>query len=87
MNRTLALALAVLAGPFETPIESGALDPATFSEWVDGAERPIPSKRGPAHVVWMPGSQTEWQGLRFGDTKTPGPRHLRIGLKTPLGIG
>ena len=62
-------------------VQPDLLDPAAFGEWVDGAERPTTSKRGPAHVVWMAGSQIEWQGLRFGDSKTSGPRHLRVGIR------
>ena len=35
----------------------------------------------------MAGSQIEWQGLKYGDSKIPGPRHLRIGFKAPVAIG
>src|SRR5436190_10948998 len=87
MIRLSLLAVLLAAAPFENAINAAALDPATFAEWVDGAERPTTSKRGPAHVVWTPGSQIEWQGLRYGDSKNPGPRHLRVGFKEPVKIG
>jgi len=87
MNRCFLFALLLAAAPGENALKPDALDPAAFAEWVDGAERPTTSKRGPAHVVWMAGSQIEWQGLRYGDSKTPGPRHLRIGFKAPVAIG
>lgn len=87
MIRRSLLAALLAAASFENAIDAGALDPATFAEWVDGAERPTSSKRGPAHVVWTPGSQIEWQGLKYGDSKTSGLRHLRIGFKAPVKIG
>jgi hypothetical protein len=87
MNRALALAVLVAAVPFENAIDAGALDPAAFAEWVDGAERPVVSKRGPAHVVYTATSQIEWQGLRYGESKTPGARHLRVGFKASVKIG
>ncbi len=87
MIRTLILALLLAVGPFDSAVATGDLDPATFAEWVDGAERPTTSKRGPSHVVWTPGGQIEWQGLKYGDSKNPGLRHLRVGFKAPAKIG
>src|SRR5689334_15739239 len=88
MNRFFILTLLLLAaGPFDSPVATGDLDPATFAEWVDGAERPTTSKRGPAHVVWTPGGQIEWQGLKYGESKNPGLRHLRVGFKAPVRVG
>ena len=75
------------AGPFATPVTLDTLDPAAFAQWVDGAEQPMPQKDGPRHVVWTAQTALEWDGVRFSDSKTPGPRHLRIGLKTPLPVG
>jgi hypothetical protein len=72
---------------FENPLDATSLDPAAFAEWVDGAEKTLAEKRGPAHVVWTRTSQIEWSGLRYGDSKTPGDRHLRIGLKNPTPLG
>ena len=87
MIRLSLLALLLVAAPIDNAMTATALDPATFAEWVDGTERPTTSKRGPAHVVWTAGSQIEWQGLRYGDSKNPGPRHLRVGFKAPVPIG
>ena len=73
--------------PFENAVDAANLDPLAFTEWVDGAEKTISEKRGPAHVIWTKTSQIEWSGLRYGDSKTPGDRHLRIGLKTATPVG
>lgn len=72
---------------FENPLDAAVLDPDAFVEWVDGAEKAMNEKRGPAHVVWTRTSQIEWSGVRYGDSKTPGDRHLRIGFKAPIRIG
>lgn len=98
MNRILlALALSVMtcavsageasAKAFECAIDAATLDAAAYAEWVDGAEKPVVQKRGPEHSIYTKTTRIEWSGLKFGDSKTPGPRHLRIGLKTAVGIG
>jgi hypothetical protein len=45
------------------------------------------TKNGPRHVVWTQTTQPEWDGVTFGESKTPGVRHLRIGWKAPLPAG
>ena len=103
MNRKMALGIVLLAigifaveplagqvpqsGPLATPVRSDALDPAAFTEWVDGVEQPMTQKDGPGHVVWTTSAPIQWSGAAFGDSKTPGPRHLRIGFKTPVSVG
>jgi hypothetical protein len=72
---------------FATPLAAENLDSAAFAEWMDGAGRPIPLKRGPSHVIWTRTTAPEWDGVKFGESKTTGPRHLRIGWKSPLPIG
>ena len=42
---------------------------------------------GPRHVIWTRGSAPEWDGVKFGDSKTPGARSLRIGWAKPLRAG
>lgn len=59
------------------PLKADDLD--TLVEWVDGAARPVDKK--PTHVLGTSTSSPEWNGLRFGDSKTPGLRHLKIGFK------
>ena len=47
----------------------------------------MPQRNGPRHVIWTAGTQPEWDGVQFGDSKIPGPRHLRIGFKSPITRG
>src|SRR4051812_42695866 len=68
------------ATAFQSPILSADLNPATFTQWVDGAETPVEVKDGPRHSMWTKDSQVEWDGTKFGESKTPGVRHLRIGF-------
>lgn len=74
-------------GIFTNPLAPSNLDPATFTQWVDGAEKPVLLKNGPQHVLWTPGGRIEWDGVTFGNSKNAGARHLRIGWKTALPIG
>ena len=83
----LALGHVEQAGPLVTPLKADNLDTAAFGQWVDGVETPMPQRDGPCHVVWTTGTQPQWDGVHFGDSKVPGPRHLRIGLKTPITVG
>src|SRR5271169_4996385 len=82
-----ALGQAPQARPLATPLAADNLDPAAFAQWVDGAEKPMPQRDGPRHVIWTTGTQPEWDGVVFGDSKVPGSRHLRIGFKTAISVG
>lgn len=73
--------------PFATPLTVEDLDAAAFAAWIDGAETPVPLKDGPRHVVWTRTTTPEWDGVKFGESKTAGARHLRIGWKSPLAVG
>ena len=42
---------------------------------------------GPRHVVWTRDSAPEWDGVKFGDSKMPGVRSLRIGWSKSLRVG
>lgn len=75
------------AGQFETPVKPDDLDPAAFLEWVDGVERAPDTKNGPKQVLWTASTGNDWQGLRYGDSKTSGTRHLKVGFKKPLDLG
>jgi hypothetical protein len=79
------LAAVAQAGAFDTPVSRDAFDPAAYAEWVDGAERPRTDS--PESVVWVPKGALANNGVRFGDSKAPGPRHLRVGLKSPVPVG
>ena len=76
-----------VAPAFSTPLALENLDPAAFSEWVDGQERRVTLPDGPRHVIWTQTTGPEWDGLRFADPKTAGTRHLRIGFNAPLPVG
>ena len=88
----LLLAFTVRAAPtpsaLQSPLKASDLDPATFSYWVDGQEKNagLPAD-GPQHVIWTQDSAVNWDGVRFGDSKTPGARFLRLGFKSPVPIG
>jgi hypothetical protein len=91
----LMLASSFAAAPAEvntqTAIHSGDLDPAALAQWVNGAEQPIPSSAKPGNnpesVIWTRNSLPELRGTTFGDSATPGPRHLRVGFKAPVAVG
>lgn len=74
-----------------TPLLAKAdLDAAVFAEWMDGKETVIGTDRrreGPAWVVWTRDSQAGWYGQEFGDSTTPGARHLRIGFMRDMAVG
>jgi hypothetical protein len=88
---TVALAAAAdrpaPGGPLATTLTADDLDPAAFTQWVDGMEKPVETKDGPRHVMWTAGSRPEWDGVVFSDSKKPGVRQLRIGWKTPRLVG
>lgn len=71
----------------QTPLKPGDLDPAAFAYWVDGQEKTegLPAD-GPQHVVWTRDSTVSWDGVRFGASKTPGARFLRLGFKSAMPI-
>ncbi|HWE04659.1 MAG TPA: hypothetical protein VG326_19795 [Tepidisphaeraceae bacterium] len=75
------------ADAFQTPLESAALDADAFSQWVDGATSPVALREGPNWVIWTRTTQPGHNGVTFGDSKTPGVRHLRIGFKSAIPVG
>src|SRR5690242_314651 len=95
-NRLLLLAALAIsfgtapAAELATPLVRADLDPAAFSEWVDGKAAAIGADRlrdGPAGVVWTRDSQPDWIGGTFGDSRKAGIRHLRIGFAKELRVG
>src|SRR5947209_7275300 len=79
--------------PLAPVVARADLDPRTFREWAEGAERPVTdSDAGPSAVVWTSDAkpsrgEPRYKGITFGAGKTPGPRHLRIGFTRPQIIG
>jgi len=88
-----ALSATQQGGPLQTIPAATDLDANAFAEWVDGRELPIKAKderdksRSPLWVVATPQGVAGHSGLKFGEAKSPGPRHLRIGFHAPLGVG
>ena len=72
---------------FDTPITAANLDPQAFSQARAAGETAVVVKDGPKHVVWTRDTAPEWDGVRFGESKEPGPRHLRIGFKAAVPVG
>ncbi len=79
------------SSPFSPPLAREDLDPAAFTQWLDGAESPVTVDGKPAHpsrVIWTKNSRPEWNGVPvFGDGKTVAPRHLRIGFTKAFTLG
>ena len=75
----------------ETAIELDNLDPAAYSQWVDGSETPVVTeevqKDVPQWLLWTRTTNAGHAPVSFGDSKTPGARHLRIGFKAPVEVG
>ena len=72
---------------FETAVTVEALDSPGLFESVDGAGKPVVLKDGARHLVWTTTTSPEWDGFRFGDSRRPGPRHLRISFSNPMAVG
>jgi hypothetical protein len=80
-------------GPnLSTPVATANLDAAAYAEWESGHETAIAGDgsakdRQPGWVLWNGTNPVYHTGRRFGDSKMPGVRHLRIGFKAPVAIG
>lgn len=77
---------------FGTPVTADQLDAAAFAEWVDGQEKKIEGtekekNRTPAGLICTDTSNPGHASLSFGDSKNPGPRHLRVGFQNALTVG
>lgn len=71
-------------------IQAGNLDPAAFSEWVDGQENFLGGERREEMaewVIWSDQSKPGHSGLKYGSSKNQGLRHLRIGFKEEIEVG
>jgi len=80
-------------GIFQTPISAADLDSASFAEYVDGQEKKIEAadaKDRSASPQWLIWTQTDGgghSGRKFGESKKPGFRHLRIGFLSEKPVG
>ncbi|HCE42542.1 MAG TPA: hypothetical protein DET40_03220 [Lentisphaeria bacterium] len=80
-------------GIFQTPITAADLDPAGFAEYVDGQEKKIePSdardkSANPQWLIWTQADGGGHSGRKFGESKKPGFRHLRIGFVEEKPVG
>ena len=80
---------------FEEPgghsaIQVGDFDPAAFSEWVDGEEKLLSGERREEMaewVIWSDQTKPGHSGLKFGSSKSPGLRHLRVGFQKEIEVG
>ena len=99
---SIALALIVAGGTaparatgLETPLRPELIDVQATAEWVDGHETPrvhfLDQRNArPNEVTWFmttPGVPLGGNGISFGTSARPGPRHLRVGLKAPIAAG
>ncbi len=87
---SVSAAVPLPGAAFETPIKLESLDAATFAEWCDGTEKKIEGNEkiiGPQSVIWTASESPGNSGLAFGDSKQPGPRHLRVGFHDPAVVG
>ena len=79
--------------PLQTSVTDRDADESTYAEWTDGTERPLKPKSPSDHEtqpawILMTGSAVGGHsGVTFGDSNTPGPRHLRLGFKAPIAAG
>ena len=76
----------------QTPVTPELIDLSAYAEWVDGVERPLDSQRrelAPQWVLWTnhPNVKPGHSGMTFGDSKSPGARHLRIGFREAIPVG
>ncbi len=73
---------------FTTPVALTQLDPAVYTASIGSqdASKELP-KDGPRHVIWTSTSAPEWDGVTFGESKTPGVRHLRVGFTSEIEVG
>ncbi len=74
-------------GFFQTPVTRDLFLEEGFAEWCQGQERRIEHPRGISLVLNSQDSTSDWPGVRFGDPKNPGPRHVRIPLKRKIPVG
>ena len=76
----------------QTPVTPELIDLSAYAEWVDGIERSLDTQRrelAPQWVLWTNARNVKpgHSGMTFGDSKSPGARHLRIGFREAIPVG
>src|ERR1041385_4088237 len=72
---------------FTAPAAS-ILDKASFAQWVGRQESPLGEiKQGPQAAFWTVDLKLDFRGVKFGEGRETGVRHLRIGLTDARAIG
>jgi hypothetical protein len=66
-------------------LDIALLDAASYAQNVAGAESPIAS--GPQAVVWTQHGKLDFRGIKFGEGRETGTRHLRIGFVKLIEVG
>ena len=67
------------------------IDTSSYSEWVDGIESRIfqadKKNKRPEWVLWTDKTEIGNIAIRYGNSKTLSPRHLRFGFYKPIIVG
>lgn len=75
---------------FDPTLTAEQLDPAAYAQWLDGSEQPLLKPDGtpaaPTETVVTKGFK-KLSFQIFGKSKTPGPRHVRVGFTEPVSPG
>jgi hypothetical protein len=74
----------------EEALDASLLDRAAFSQWVAGTETAVTEKAapgGPQSVVLTTGGKLAFYGVKFGEGREAGLRHLRVGFTEALPVG
>ncbi len=75
-------------GTFATPVLAANVDPTAYAVWANGTETAVGLPQdGPTHALWTASTAPQWDGVHFGEGKSPGKRHLRIGWKSAISVG
>jgi len=88
----LSLTTLHAAEPFPA-FDASLLDPAAFAERVGNAAESLvqgdaeTAKLGPKAVVWCKQTKPHWKGVKFGEGRETGVRHLRIGFTQSVRLG
>lgn len=75
---------------FQGIFAPGDIDSASFAEWSDGKERPMPAGQCDKSPAWVTVTTTgvpAYSGIAFGSAPAPGTHHLRLGFNRPLPVG
>jgi DNA-binding beta-propeller fold protein YncE len=75
-------------GVFATPLTDAAIDNTSLAEWCAGNVLPIADPNAIRQRVWTQSTMpVAGAYLKYGSCTQTGPRHLRIGFRTPVPVG